>query len=234
MRRTLIVLLALFGGATLIAFLVLLLRAPESRFVLSRFNPTLSEPVPLPLPSSEPLTPGTFLLGRGEGSLTLAYTAEVREGLRGTFALASSSLTLTQSTFGDWGGHGTFTLAMDSLTFEQDTEINLHSTDFFATQQYREATLTVTNLAQHGRSAVYTLEGRLTLRGETHDVELPSATLYRRDDTLIFETDVIFDRTQWGITHASPSFSGILGSAMLSDLVSLTLRAEFPMHTVEP
>ena len=63
--------------------------------------------------------------------------------------------------------------------------------------------------------------------GQTHDVLIPEATIYTREDTLVLEADFNFDRTQWGMTHASPTFSGSKGYSMLDDTVHVVFSATF-------
>ncbi len=235
MQRTFIGIFLLLCGMTLLAFIGTLLSAPEARLVLSRFNPTLDEPIlEDPLIAPRNVEPGVYHVASSEAIFTITHPSEARNAYVGTTTLTTGTLTLTQSKFGEWNGTSTFVIDMSAINFLRDNDaFDLHTADFFATETYPQAILIITNIGRQGDSNVFDLTGRLTLRGETHDVTIPTATIYVRDDTLVLETDFMFDRTQWGITHASPSFSGTRGDTMLSDNVNVVVTTTFPLTALE-
>ena len=232
MRKTFVILFILLSSVALLAFAFLLISSPNTRLVLSRFNPTLSEPIPEPLPKAPAtITPGTYSLESGTLSLQLENELETDYTYTGSAPLASGTFTLTQQAQNTWEGSGIFMVDMSALDITPPmTDKPLHNLldeDFFDTKHYHDATLIISKISRQPDSNLFTLDGRLMLRGETHNFSIPTATLFIRDNVLAFEGDFTFNRTHWGILEASPTISDTKGNGTLNDTVTASLIAQF-------
>lgn len=130
---------------------------------------------------------------------------------------------------------GRFVMDMNSITVtdlqgeeKQNLEAHLKGTvegkegDFFNVNQYPEATFEVTGVSQ--REGQTYLQGNLTMKEETKNVEFP-VNINRNGDTLQLTSDSFtIDRTQWGVNYGSQSVFDSLGDNFINDEIELTIN----------
>lgn len=110
-------------------------------------------------------------------------------------------------------------------------EERLAGPNFLNIGTYPEATLRIHGLESVPNTTnVFTISGRLTLRGVAQDITFP-ATIYMKDDMLAVSARFSIDRTQWGMTAYSESIIGKLAENAISDEVEISL--ELHAHPVE-
>src|SRR3989338_1984934 len=141
MRSFFIVLLLAACGVALVAFASLLFSQIDTRLVLSRFDPSLSEPIPeAPYHAPRVVEAGSYTLASGTTTLSLTNPVELRDNYTGTTRITAGELTLELSKFDDWSGNGVFLLDMSSLVFPpNDDLLDLRAPDFFAVDDFPDA-----------------------------------------------------------------------------------------------
>jgi len=150
----------------------------------------------------------------------------------GTVALSSGAMRFSNGQL----VLGSYSLDMRTLKDEdlEDQSLaailvsHLSSVDFFLVDAHPEAlfdTTHITPLPGHTPgSANYEVEGQLTLRGVSRDLNFP-ATVERLDDgRLSLEAHFDLDRTRWGARYGSGRFFEKLGMHLVHDVVSIQLR----------
>ncbi|MEX2514616.1 MAG: YceI family protein [Candidatus Paceibacterota bacterium] len=123
------------------------------------------------------------------------------------------------------------TLNVAEITATETSNINvgvdrltshLRSDDFFATEEFPEASFTVTNIeAVEGSETTYNVTGDLTIKGETNEITFP-AEIGMDDSQLVVSGSTVIDRTEWDVRFRSPSFFNDLGDNAIADEVSIT------------
>lgn len=130
---------------------------------------------------------------------------------------------------------GTFVIDMTSINvtdLEGDEKVNLEDHlkgtvegkegDFFNVNQYPEATFEVTGITENGGQAM--LQGNLTMKEETKNVEFP-VNINRTEDAIeITSEPFVIDRTKWGVNYGSKSVFEGLGDKFISDDIKLTIN----------
>lgn len=130
---------------------------------------------------------------------------------------------------------GTFVIDMTSINvtdLEGDQKMNLEKHlmgtvegkegDFFNVNQYPEATFEVTGISEKDGQTM--LQGNLTMKEETKNVEFP-VTINRTEDAIeITSAPFIIDRTKWGVNYGSKSVFDGLGDEFISDDIKLTIN----------
>ena len=131
---------------------------------------------------------------------------------------------------------GSLSVAMDSIKntnlqgdeLQPVLEAHLKSDDFFFVNRYKTATLTI----HEGRmtsSPILTqkncvVQGDLTLRGKTKDIQFEATLAPDADGNLLLEAHFDLDRTRWNIIYGSARFFDFLGMHQVFDDISLELR----------
>lgn len=132
---------------------------------------------------------------------------------------------------------GTFVIDMNSITVtdlegeqKQNLEAHLKGTvegkegDFFNVNEYPEGRFEVTGVSQNNGQTI--LQGNLTLKGETKNVEFP-VNINRNGDTLELTTESFtIDRTKWNVNYGSKSVFDSLGDNFINDEIELTIKVQ--------
>ena len=105
-----------------------------------------------------------------------------------------------------WITSGSFTLDMTSITLDDAPDntklLNDIKEDIFSATQYPVSQFVITSVVASG--ADYTVQGNLTIAGQTHPIAFP-ATILVTDTQTTFQAAFAIDRTIWGLT----AFEGI-------------------------
>lgn len=130
---------------------------------------------------------------------------------------------------------GTFVIDMTSINvtdLEGDEKVNLENHlkgtvegkegDFFNVNQYPEATFEVTGITEKDGQTM--LQGNLTMKEETKNVEFP-VNINRTEEAIeITSEPFVIDRTKWGVNYGSKSVFEGLGDKFISDDIKLTIN----------
>jgi polyisoprenoid-binding protein YceI len=130
---------------------------------------------------------------------------------------------------------GNFVIDMSSINvtdLEGEEKMNLENHlkgtvkgkegDFFNVNQYPEATFEVTGVIE--REGQTMLQGNLTMKEETKNVEFP-VNINRTEDAIeITSEPFVIDRTKWGVNYGSKSVFDGLGDKFISDEIKLTIN----------
>lgn len=130
---------------------------------------------------------------------------------------------------------GTFVIDMTSINVTDQTgeskiklENHLMGTtegqegDFFDVNQFPEATFEVTGLTTIDGKTM--LQGNLTMKEETKNVEFP-VTISLNGDTLELTSETfMIDRTKWGVNYGSKTIFDSLGDKFINDNIELTIN----------
>lgn len=94
--------------------------------------------------------------------------------------------------------------------------------DFFNVEKYPNTTFEVTGISQKDGKTM--LQGNLTMKEETKNVEFP-VSLNISGDTLELTSDsFVIDRTKWGVNYGSKSVFDSLGDKFINDEIELTIN----------
>lgn len=102
---------------------------------------------------------------------------------------------------------------------------HLRSDDFFGVTKYPEARFEMTSANMNGPQG--SVNGNLTIKGQTHSVEIKSAVISKSGpDGVVISGVLIFDRTLFDVRFGSDKFFDNLGDAVINDeiLVNFKLR----------
>ena len=92
---------------------------------------------------------------------------------------------------------------------------HLQNDDFFDTENHPEAKLEI----ESGHTGE--VSGRLTLRGQTHAVNIPISAGVSEDGKLVAQGYFSFDRTRWGILYGSRNFFNRLAGHVVHEFIDL-------------
>lgn len=150
----------------------------------------------------------------------------------GTVRFSAGEITLEQGRLADAG----FTVNLRSLACTDLTDASLNAklihhlmdADFFQTAQWPEAVFTAESAtpipgATPGMPS-HRIDGKFTLRGQTHDLSLTAAVGSLDGRTLGAQAEVQFDRTRWGALYGSGKFFDRLGQHLVNDLVRIHVK----------
>lgn len=132
---------------------------------------------------------------------------------------------------------GTFVIDMESITvtdLEGDEKANLEAHlkgtvegkegDFFNVTEYPDATFEVTGVTENNGEIL--LQGNLTLKGETKNVQFP-VDINRNGDSLELTSEAFtIDRTNWNVNYGSKSVFDSLGDNFINDEIELTVKVK--------
>jgi polyisoprenoid-binding protein YceI len=108
----------------------------------------------------------------------------------------------------------------------------LKSDDFFFVQLFPEAVYAITQGAPKpsgldsptSSAPNYDINGALTLRGMSADLNFETTLNVLPDGRLSAEAHLDFDRTRWGIIYGSSRFFEHLGMHLVFDLISIQMK----------
>lgn len=147
----------------------------------------------------------------------------------GEISLTEGSIEVTEN-----GATGSFVIAMDTLKVgltakkpNQETALEGHlkGERWFNVADYPTATFAINKLTPKTDSATtfaYTVEGDLTLKGETHPVTFDAVIYQNAEGKIIAEAATEIDRTKWGITAGSASFFDNLADNAIDNMIALS------------
>ena len=99
---------------------------------------------------------------------------------------------------------------------------HLFSEDFFATENFPEATFVITN-AHNLQSNSYQITGDLTIKGITHKVSFPAAVQVS-GDTITASGKILVDRTRYDMKFRSGNFFQNLGDTLIYNEFELEVK----------
>ena len=130
---------------------------------------------------------------------------------------------------------GTFVIDMASITvtdLEGDEKVNLENHlkgtvagkegDFFNINEFPEARFEVTGVSNNNGNTL--LQGNLTLKGETKNVEFPVNIDMNGDQLQLTSDTFTIDRTKWNVNYGSKSVFDSLGDNFINDEIELTIK----------
>jgi rhodanese-related sulfurtransferase len=132
-------------------------------------------------------------------------------------------------------GGGVVTLDMTQITnrdladpgYRALLESHLKSADFFDVERYPTGTVTLTAGEPVGAMPAGTVNYRfralLTLKGITHDLEIPAVVEPQADGSVKVQATFAIDRTRWDVTYGSGRFFERLGMHLVHDEVGIDL-----------
>lgn len=118
------------------------------------------------------------------------------------------------------------TIEVTDLQGEMKTRLtgHLHSGDFFHTEKHPEAVFKSTEFTAipgaQNRDANYMVKGNLTMKDITHEIEFP-VFIAVRDNGIVANGKLTFDRSLWSIKFGSASFFEGLGDNIIYDDVDV-------------
>lgn len=130
---------------------------------------------------------------------------------------------------------GTFVIDMASIDvtdLEGDQKTNLENHlkgtvegkegDFFNINEYPDARFEVTGVSNNNGKTL--LQGNLTLKGETKNVEFPVNINLNGDQMELTSETFTIDRTKWNVNYGSKSVFDSLGDNFINDEIELTIK----------
>ena len=130
---------------------------------------------------------------------------------------------------------GTFVVDMKSLEvtdLEGEDKLKLESHlmgtvkgkegDFFNVEKYPNTTFKVTGISQKDGKTM--LQGNLTMKEETKNVEFPVTISINGDILELTSDSFVIDRTKWGVNYGSKSVFDTLGDKFINDEIELTVN----------
>jgi polyisoprenoid-binding protein YceI len=130
---------------------------------------------------------------------------------------------------------GTFVIDMKSLEvtdLEGEDKLKLESHlmgtvkgkegDFFNVEKFPNTTFEVTGISQKDGKTM--LQGNLTMKEETKNVEFPVSINMNGDTLELTSNAFVIDRTKWGINYGSKSVFDSLGDKFINDEIELTIN----------
>lgn len=110
---------------------------------------------------------------------------------------------------------------------------HLKSPDFFDTKGHKTASLKIKDV-QFGKGGLYNVVADLTIKGVTKPV-LFDVSMKENNNGMVFESTIVFDRTEYGVKYNSGKFFDpkALAEKMIEDKVTLkvSLVAKTTQHT---
>jgi polyisoprenoid-binding protein YceI len=157
----------------------------------------------------------------------------LQEHIQGTIDIAEGSFYANDSIVES----GTFLIDMNSITVtdlegedRENLEAHLKGTvegkegDFFNVNEYPDAQFEVTGISEGNGQTM--LQGNLTMRGETKNVEFP-VNIDRNGDELELTSETFsIDRTKWKVNYGSKSVFDSLGDNFINDEITLTIKVK--------
>ena len=176
-------------------------------------------------------TASTYQINSDESTIEWRGTKPTGEH-RGTINIQSGTISATQ----DEVESGTVTIDMNSLTVtdegiseEDKTNLENHlkgtvegkETDFFNVEKYPTATFEITGITEKDGQKM--LQGNLTLKEDTKNIEIPVNTSVSENEVSIESETFTIDRTHWKVNYGSQSVFSNLGDNWISDEIELKI-----------
>lgn len=130
---------------------------------------------------------------------------------------------------------GTFVIDMASINvtdLEGNQKMNLENHlkgtvegkegDFFNINEYPDARFEVTGVSSNNGKTM--LQGNLTLKGETKNVEFPVDINMNGNQMELTSETFTIDRTKWNVNYGSRSVFDSLGDNFINDEIELTIK----------
>ena len=98
---------------------------------------------------------------------------------------------------------------------------HLSNADFFDVEKYPTSKLVITGSEKSGKNLK--VKGNLTMIGQTKPIEFIAAVA-KSGDTMNVKTDVVIDRTKWGLKYGSGDFFKGLGDKAINNEFTLSIN----------
>ena len=112
---------------------------------------------------------------------------------------------------------------LDAESGKGKLEGHLKSDDFFGVAKFPEAKLVITNAKEGDKKGTYTVTADLTIKGLSNPVTF-TATIINDNGAIVANSNIIIDRTKYGVKYGSGSFFDNLGDKTIYDEFTLTVN----------
>jgi len=177
------------------------------------------------------ITPGSYEVDTEQSIVNWSGKKPLIDGYinSGEISLTEGSIEVSET-----GATGSFVIAMDTLKVgltakkpDQETALEGHlkGERWFNVEEYPTATFVINEFTPKGNitnTFTYTIEGDLTLKGETHPVTFDAVIYENVDGTIKAEASTEIDRTKWGLTAGSSSFFDNLADNAVDNMIALS------------
>jgi polyisoprenoid-binding protein YceI len=153
---------------------------------------------------------GKKVTGQHTGTIQIESGSVIAEGkniINGNFDIDLTSLTVTD---------------IADKASNQKLVGHLKSDDFFGVEKFPKANFVITKVS-HKVGSEYVIDGKLTIKGITNDIQFPAAVI-RDGKKLTATAKIIVDRTKYDIKFRSTSFFENLGDKAIYDDFELNLK----------
>jgi polyisoprenoid-binding protein YceI len=99
---------------------------------------------------------------------------------------------------------------------------HLKSDDFFSVEKHPNVKFEITSLKAGSSAGEYTVNGKLTIKGITNDVNFPAKVSVNNGGLVKAVGTAKLDRTKWDIRYGSGKFFQDLGDRMIYDDFEVT------------
>jgi len=152
---------------------------------------------------------------------------------KGTIDIQSGNLSATEEEVES----GNVVIDMNSITvtdegIEDEDKTNLENhlkgtvdgkeTDFFNVKKFPTATFEITGITE--TSGQKMLQGNLTLKEDTKNIEIPVSTSIDDNEVTLESETFTIDRTDWKVNYGSQSVFDNLGDNWISDEIELKIK----------
>lgn len=160
---------------------------------------------------------GTKPTGEHIGTIDIqagSFTATEEQIESGNVAIDMTSITVTDEGMAE----------EDKRSLEDHLKgtVEGKETDFFNVNEYPTATFEVTGITEKDGQKM--LQGNLTIKDETKNIEFPVSTSINGDELTIESETFVIDRTDWNVNYGSKSVFDNLGDKFISDEMELTIN----------
>lgn len=160
---------------------------------------------------------GTKPTGEHQGTIDIqagSFTATSEQIESGEVTIDMESITVTDEGMAD----------EDRRNLENHLKgtVDGKETDFFNVREYPTARFEITGITE--RDGKKMLQGNLTIKDETKNIEIPVETDINGDELTLESETFVIDRTDWNVNYGSKSVFDNLGDNFISDDMELTIK----------
>ena len=115
---------------------------------------------------------------------------------------------------------------IDNPKYNKKLVDHLKSKDFFHTQKHKTATLKITKAVRNKKS--YTIYGKITIRGKTHEIKFPATVNFSKSgNSFGSKGELKLNRTKFNVKYNSGKFFKNLGDKLIYDDFKIIFKANF-------
>lgn len=184
--------------------------------------------------SVAPLPNGRYALVASESSMAWQGKRPLLEGYfdNGTVGFASGSAVVASGSLSE----GSIIIDLTSIAVEStgrgdgQTKLttDLQSEGWFNVEVYPESRFVFLSYEQNDDGTT-TVTGELTIKDITNELSFPAVVRMAEGRLIMQASEILVDRTKWGLTFQSGSFFDDLGEKLIDDNFELTFTAQFEL-----